>query len=65
MMSDSPAHTPFSLSTIGVIRSPYQEKFAVPRQLGLVTAINAQLDYYRHIMIRIVCEGSKSSVICG
>ena len=44
MMSESPTNTPFSLSTIGVIRSPYQEKFAVPRQPGLVTAINAQLE---------------------
>ena len=44
MMSDCPANTLFSLATIGVIRSPYQEKFAVPRQPGLVTAINAQLE---------------------
>ena len=33
-----------TLSPIGVIHSPYQEKFAVPRQPGLVTAINAQLE---------------------
>ncbi|VEC00619.1 putative methyltransferase, YaeB/AF_0241 family [Cedecea lapagei] len=28
--------TPFQFSQIGVIRSPYKEKFAVPRQPGLV-----------------------------
>lgn len=30
--------------TIGIIHSPYKEKFAVPRQPGLVTAAKAQLE---------------------
>ncbi|WP_038149280.1 tRNA (N6-threonylcarbamoyladenosine(37)-N6)-methyltransferase TrmO [Tolumonas lignilytica] len=40
----TPASPALHLTTVGVIRSPYQEKFAVPRQPGLVTAISAQLE---------------------
>lgn len=32
------------LNTIGLIRSPYKEKFAVPRQPGLVTSATARLE---------------------
>ncbi len=35
---------PFSLEQIGTIRSPWKEKFAVPRQPALVTAIGAELE---------------------
>ncbi|MBT0726266.1 tRNA (N6-threonylcarbamoyladenosine(37)-N6)-methyltransferase TrmO [Rosenbergiella australiborealis] len=34
----------FSLQQIGVIHSPWKEKFAVPRQPGLVTAMGAELE---------------------
>ncbi|GIC77741.1 tRNA (N6-threonylcarbamoyladenosine(37)-N6)-methyltransferase TrmO [Moritella sp. F3] len=33
----------FELDTVGIIHSPYKEKFAVPRQPGLVSAAKAQL----------------------
>ncbi|WP_226571813.1 tRNA (N6-threonylcarbamoyladenosine(37)-N6)-methyltransferase TrmO [Mangrovibacter yixingensis] len=33
----------FEFNQIGVIRSPYKEKFAVPRQPGLVNAIGGEL----------------------
>lgn len=36
--SKSPAADPLSISPIGVIESPYAEKFGVPRQPGLVQA---------------------------
>ena len=41
MASDSPNH--YCFETIGHLRSPYREKFAVPRQPGLVTAARAEL----------------------
>ena len=44
MMSDTASISSVTVSPIGVIHSPYQEKFAVPRQPGLVNAINAQLE---------------------
>jgi tRNA (adenine37-N6)-methyltransferase len=34
----------FSLNTIAIIHSPYQEKFAVPRQPGLVPSAHALLE---------------------
>ena len=33
----------FQFEQIGVIRSPYKEKFAVPRQPGLVKSVNGEL----------------------
>ncbi len=33
-----------NLQPIGIIRSPFKEKFAVPRQPGLVTIIEAELE---------------------
>ncbi|MDV2856507.1 MULTISPECIES: tRNA (N6-threonylcarbamoyladenosine(37)-N6)-methyltransferase TrmO [Oceanimonas] len=36
--------TTINLDPIGVIRSPYKEKFAVPRQPGLVSRARAQLE---------------------
>ncbi|PSJ46094.1 tRNA (N6-threonylcarbamoyladenosine(37)-N6)-methyltransferase TrmO [Zobellella endophytica] len=35
---------PVTLDPIGIIRSPYKEKFAVPRQPGLVTRARARLE---------------------
>jgi len=35
--------TGFHFRAVGVVRSPYREKFAVPRQPGLVTAAKAEL----------------------
>ncbi|WP_445397428.1 tRNA (N6-threonylcarbamoyladenosine(37)-N6)-methyltransferase TrmO [Zobellella sp. An-6] len=35
---------PVSLDPIGIVRSPYKEKFAVPRQPGLVTRARARLE---------------------
>lgn len=37
----TPTH--FQMASIGVINSPYKEKFAIPRQPGLVTAAKATL----------------------
>ncbi|HYN76490.1 MAG TPA: tRNA (N6-threonylcarbamoyladenosine(37)-N6)-methyltransferase TrmO [Lamprocystis sp. (in: g-proteobacteria)] len=34
----------FSFSPIGIIRSPYRDKFGIPRQPGLVTAAAARLE---------------------
>jgi len=46
----------FSLAQIGTIHSPWKEKFAVPRQPGLVTAMGAELEliapYNHHDMVR-------------
>ena len=33
----------FQFEQLGVIRSPYKEKFAVPRQPGLVKSANGEL----------------------
>jgi tRNA-Thr(GGU) m(6)t(6)A37 methyltransferase TsaA len=35
-----------NLSPIGVIHSPYKEKFAVPRQAGLAVSIEAELELF-------------------
>jgi len=35
---------PFTFSPIGIIRSPYSDKFGIPRQPGLVTAASAYLE---------------------
>jgi tRNA-Thr(GGU) m(6)t(6)A37 methyltransferase TsaA len=43
MNSRQPDPEVFTFSAIGMVRSPYPEKFAVPRQPGLVTAAQAQL----------------------
>ncbi|WP_417616306.1 tRNA (N6-threonylcarbamoyladenosine(37)-N6)-methyltransferase TrmO [Oceanisphaera sp.] len=40
----SPAAPQTVLDTIGIIRSPYKEKFAVPRQPGLVSSARARLE---------------------
>jgi tRNA-Thr(GGU) m(6)t(6)A37 methyltransferase TsaA len=37
--------TAFSVEQIGVIRSPYKEKFAVPRQPGLVKSCGGELHF--------------------
>ncbi|MDX7850627.1 tRNA (N6-threonylcarbamoyladenosine(37)-N6)-methyltransferase TrmO [Aeromonas caviae] len=34
----------FDIDTLGIIRSPYKEKFAIPRQPGLVSAARARLE---------------------
>ncbi len=34
----------FTVNTIGIIHSPYKEKFAIPRQPGLVSAAKATLE---------------------
>ena len=33
----------YNFSPIGVVHSPYKEKFAIPRQPGLVTAANGSI----------------------
>ena len=35
---------PFSVTPIGIIHSPYREKFAVPRQPGLVNSARGRLE---------------------
>lgn len=37
--------SPDQLTPVGVIHSPYKEKFAVPRQPGLATAIRSRLEF--------------------
>ncbi len=39
-----PRRVKFDIDTLGVIHSPYKEKFAIPRQPGLVTASRARLE---------------------
>ena len=34
----------FEINTLGIIRSPYKEKFAIPRQPGLVKSARARLE---------------------
>ncbi|WP_040095556.1 tRNA (N6-threonylcarbamoyladenosine(37)-N6)-methyltransferase TrmO, partial [Aeromonas australiensis] len=34
----------FEIDTLGIIRSPYKEKFAIPRQPGLVKSARARLE---------------------
>ena len=34
----------FDIDTLGIIRSPYKEKFAIPRQPGLVASARARLE---------------------
>ncbi|WP_151704023.1 tRNA (N6-threonylcarbamoyladenosine(37)-N6)-methyltransferase TrmO [Nitrincola alkalilacustris] len=36
--------TPYSLSPIGIVRSPFKEKFGIPRQPGLATSIPARIE---------------------
>ncbi|WP_127346456.1 tRNA (N6-threonylcarbamoyladenosine(37)-N6)-methyltransferase TrmO [Pseudidiomarina mangrovi] len=52
----------FSIEAIGEIRSPYQQKFAVPRQPGLVTAACAEIhlhgDYAHPDSVRGLTEFS-------
>jgi tRNA-Thr(GGU) m(6)t(6)A37 methyltransferase TsaA len=52
----------FSIEPIGVIHSPYQQKFAVPRQPGLVTAARAEIhlhpDYAHPDSVRGLTEFS-------
>ena len=42
-MTDSTRSDNISFDIIGTIKSPYKEKFAIPRQPGLVTAAKGQL----------------------
>lgn len=52
----------FSIEAIGEVRSPYQQKFAVPRQPGLVTAACAEIhlhgDYAQADSVRGLTEFS-------
>ncbi|WP_409525044.1 tRNA (N6-threonylcarbamoyladenosine(37)-N6)-methyltransferase TrmO [Nitrincola sp. MINF-07-Sa-05] len=36
--------TPYSLNPIGIVRSPYQEKFGIPRQPGLASSVPARIE---------------------
>jgi len=40
----APAHRQFTFDAIGVIRSPFKEKFGIPRQSGLMSAAQAVLE---------------------
>ena len=42
-MNDITKPQGFSLNTIGIIESPYKEKFAIPRQANLVTAAKGRV----------------------
>ena len=44
----------FEIDTLGIIRSPYKEKFAIPRQPGLVKSARARLELVNaHVDLRI------------
>lgn len=43
-MSESPLPVKFTFDAIGVIRSPFKEKFGIPRQSGLMSAAQSQLE---------------------
>ncbi|MEO0424671.1 MAG: tRNA (N6-threonylcarbamoyladenosine(37)-N6)-methyltransferase TrmO [Pseudomonadota bacterium] len=45
-MSTMNAPVPVSLTPIGVVRSPFREKFGVPRQAGLAPAAEARVELY-------------------
>ncbi|MGV6825655.1 MAG: tRNA (N6-threonylcarbamoyladenosine(37)-N6)-methyltransferase TrmO [bacterium] len=42
-MSDRP-YQPYSIEAIGVVHSPYQEKFGIPRQPGLVESVRGEIE---------------------
>lgn len=43
MNNNSPQLTPLQIDPIGIVDSPYKEKFAIPRQPGLVTAAKGKI----------------------
>lgn len=55
----------FEIDTLGIIRSPYKEKFAIPRQPGLVKSARARLELLPLTISRMCCAASSSSPICG
>ena len=72
-MSDSTKH--IVLSPIGIVNSPYKEKFAIPRQPGLVNAakgtvrllgeVNSsdsvrELKQFSHIWLIFICHGTQN-----
>ncbi|CAG0907974.1 unnamed protein product [Cyprideis torosa] len=42
-MSPSPLNNTFSLHTIGLVHSPFKEKFGIPRQSGLVPSVHGHI----------------------
>ncbi|XPE61190.1 tRNA (N6-threonylcarbamoyladenosine(37)-N6)-methyltransferase TrmO [Shigella flexneri] len=55
----------FQFEQIGVIRSPYKEKFAVPRQPGLVKSANGELHLIAPYNQADAVRGPKRSAIYG
>lgn len=55
----------FQFEQIGVIRSPYKEKFAVPRQPGLVKSASGELHLLAPYNQADAVRGWKPSAICG
>lgn len=55
----------FQFEQIGVIRSPYKEKFAVPRQPGLVKSANGELHLIAPYNQADAVRGWKRSAIYG
>ncbi|WP_448552905.1 tRNA (N6-threonylcarbamoyladenosine(37)-N6)-methyltransferase TrmO [Thalassotalea montiporae] len=47
----------FSISSIGTVSSPYKEKFAIPRQPGLVTAAKGYIELVSDIDSKSMVEG--------
>lgn len=49
-----------SVSAIGFVRSCFKEKFGVPRQPGLISSVNARLEFASPDDAADVCRGLKS-----
>ena len=48
-MTNSPITNNICLSPIGLVNSPYKEKFAIPRQPGLVNAAKGSIQLLNHV----------------
>ncbi len=53
--STTNSHTLFSFNAIGTVHSPYKEKFAIPRQPGIVSAAKGYIELtHQHNQIELV-----------
>jgi tRNA (adenine37-N6)-methyltransferase len=45
-LSSKPPLTTFAFQSIGLVRSPFKEKFGIPRQPGLVSGIEGVIELF-------------------
>ena len=50
-------NSPIEFSPIGVVHSPYKEKFAIPRQPGLVTAAKGSIEFNHDLPANEMIDG--------